>query len=98
MTATTLPKARRASRAPAQWLTVMEVAREWGLSRQTIYNLCAKGRLPYYTVPTGRRRFRRAEIEPILAPYRTPVTSPRSLVPDPLGGLAGPVDQHPGRD
>lgn len=97
MTAQPLPSVRKGGRAPRQqqWLSVVQVAREYKLSRQTIYNLCEKGRLPYYTVPNGRRRFRRAEIEPILAPYRTPVRNPNALVQDPLGGLEGPVDQFP---
>jgi excisionase family DNA binding protein len=90
---------RRRARVPVkqQWLSVMEVAREYNLSRQTIYDLCLKGRLPYYTVPSGRRRFRRDEIEPVLAPYRTPITDPTSAVKDPLGGLTGPVDAVPDR-
>jgi len=90
---------RQQKRVPAkqQWLTVMEVAREYSLSRQTIYDLCQKGRLPYYTVPSGRRRFRRDEIEPVLAPYRHPISDPSSRVSDPLNGLAGPVDAIPDR-
>lgn len=86
-------KLKRTDRADPEpeWLTVMEVCREYNISRQTVYDLCQKGNLPYYTIPSGRRRFRRAEIEPVLAPYRTPITNPRSRVKDPLGGLAGPV-------
>ena len=80
-----------------QWLTVMEVCREYNLSRQTIYDLCVKDKLPYYTVASGRRRFRRDEIEPVLAPYRHPIKAADSKVPDPLDGLTGPVDAIPDR-
>lgn len=97
----TTPNGRsvRRSRVPRQqqWLTLMEVAREYHLSRNTIYELCLKGRLPYYVAPQGRRRFRRSEIEPVLAPYRKPITDPTSPVEDPLGGLEGPVDAIPDR-
>jgi excisionase family DNA binding protein len=88
---------QRAVPATQQWLSVIEVAREYNLSRQTIYDLCIKGRLPYYTVSSGRRRFRRDEIEPVLAPYRHPINDPTARIQDPLGGLAGPVDAVPDR-
>ena len=74
-----------------EWLSVVEVCREYGISRQTVYDLCNARKLPYYTVPSGRRRFRRAEVEPFLAPYRIPMANPESRLPDPLNGLSGPV-------
>ena len=97
--APTAENIRKRKRVPPdqQWLTVMEVSREYNLSRQTVYSMCQSGRLPYYTVSTGRRRFRRAEIEPVLAPYRTPISNPNSRIADPLDGLTGPVDAVPDR-
>lgn len=70
----------------SEWLTVVQVAREYNIPRQTIYKLAIAGKLPYYVIPSGRRRFRRSEVEPLLAMHRVPAKEN-----DPLDGLEGPV-------
>lgn len=75
------------------WMHVLDISREYGLSRQTIYALCQSGRLPWYTAYNGRRIFYRPEVETVMLPYRKPATHP--AVPDPMGGYEGTVKEFP---
>lgn len=67
-----------------KWLTVLDMAREYNVSRQTIYSLCQKGTLPFYVIPNGRRRFLRSEVEHVMRLRRVPAAEN-----DPLNGYAG---------
>jgi excisionase family DNA binding protein len=48
------------------WLTASEVAILFHVSQPTISRWADTGRLPSHTLPSGRRRFRRDEIEALL--------------------------------
>jgi Helix-turn-helix domain len=77
------------------WMHVLDLCREYGISRQTVYSLCQSGRLPYYTAYNGRRVFRRDEIEGIMLPYRKAATHPAVRALDPLQGYEGQVEEVP---
>lgn len=84
-------KAQPKGRVPKDpmWMTVLDITREYGISRQTVYSLCNAGRLPYYTSYNGRRQFRRDEVETAMLPYRKPATHP--AVADPMSGYEGQI-------
>ena len=48
-------------------LTTREVAEIYRVSRSTVLSWATNGRIPYFTTPTGRLRFRRTTIERDLA-------------------------------
>lgn len=48
-------------------LTVAEVASLFRVSDETIHRWCRIGELPFIPLPTGLKRFRRVEMEAILA-------------------------------
>lgn len=89
------PPAKSKGRVPRDpnWLNVLDICREYGISRQTVYSLCASGRLPFYTAYNGRRIFRRDETEEVMKPYRRPARHPS--VRDPMGGYEGLIEEHP---
>jgi excisionase family DNA binding protein len=48
-------------------LTAGAVAAMFGVNRKTITRWCNAGRLPHFRTLGGHRRFRRSEVEPLLA-------------------------------
>jgi hypothetical protein len=100
-----MPAKRPAAGAQAQskgrvprdpnWLNVLDICREYGISRQTVYSLCQSGRLPYYTSYNGRRIFRRDEVEAVMLPYRKAPTHPAVAALDPMNGYEGQIVEHP---
>jgi excisionase family DNA binding protein len=49
------------------WLTPNQAAKYLGVSRATLYRMCADGQVGYGTLPRSRRRrFRRADLDAIL--------------------------------
>ena len=48
------------------WLTAIQVADLFGVSRNTVRNWANDDRIPHHRLPSGRLRFRRDEIEPLL--------------------------------
>lgn len=100
-----MPAKRPAAGAQAQsrgrvprdpnWMNVLDICREYGISRQTVYSLCASGRLPYYTAYNGRRIFRRDEVEAVMLPYRKAPTHPAVAPLDPMNGYEGQIVEHP---
>lgn len=100
-----MPAKRPAAGAQAQsqgrvprdpnWLNVLDICREYGISRQTVYSLCQSGRLPYYTAYNGRRIFRRDEVEAVMLPYRKAPTHPAVAPLDPMNGYEGQIVEHP---
>jgi len=87
------PQARLA-RDP-NWMSVLDITREYGISRQTVYALCQSGRLPYYQAYNGRRLFRRDETEAVMLPYRKPARHPSVVKLDPLHGYEGQIEEFP---
>lgn len=52
---------------PSGWLTTNQAARYLGVSRATLYRMCADGQVAYGTLPrSGRRRFRRGDLDAVL--------------------------------
>jgi len=47
---------------------VKQVADLLGIAPQTVVNYADKGKLKYWRLPSGHRRFRLADIEPFMAP------------------------------
>jgi len=47
-------------------LSAMEVMAMLGVSERTLYNWCKRGKLRYIRLPSGHKRYFRAEIEAIL--------------------------------
>jgi len=84
-------KAQPKGRIPKDpmWMSVLDITREFGISRQTVYSLCNSGRLPFYQTYNGRRQFRRDEVETAMLPYRKPATHP--AVADPMDGYEGQI-------
>lgn len=59
------------ARPPTAWrrassLSVAEAGRVIGVGRSHAYQLADQGKLPYYRTPTGRRRVRPADLEPLV--------------------------------
>ena len=55
--------------AVPDWLTVNEAAAYLKVHRATIYELCRRGTLPYYTLKGARdRRFKREDLDALLEP------------------------------
>jgi excisionase family DNA binding protein len=48
-------------------LTVAEVAEQLRITDETVHRWAREGKLPYVQLPSGLKRFRREEIEAILA-------------------------------
>lgn len=49
------------------WLTLNQAARYLGVSRATLYRMCADGLVTYGTLPrSNRRRFRRADLDAVI--------------------------------
>jgi excisionase family DNA binding protein len=51
-----------------EWLTSKEAAAYLKVTRRTIYRLMHDGQLPYHTMPKGRRRIRREDLDAIMRP------------------------------
>ena len=47
-------------------LTSSEASEMLRVSKRTLYNMCKKGKLKYVRLPSGHKRYFRAEIEAIL--------------------------------
>jgi excisionase family DNA binding protein len=47
------------------WLTVPEAVAYLRVSRATLYTWMKKGLIPYYTVVSGRRRLKRADLDAV---------------------------------
>ena len=77
------------------WMNVLDICREYGISRQTVYSLCQSGRLPWYTAYNGRRIFRRDEVEATMLPYRKAPTHPSVAHLDPMKGYEGQIEEFP---
>ena len=59
--------------AVPEWLTVNEAAAYLKVHRATIYELCRRGDLPYYTLKGAReRRFKREDLDSLLEPGGQP--------------------------
>lgn len=68
------------------FLTVRQAAKELGVSRQTIYNLCNDGRLPHGRIPGGSNiRIRRDVFDEFLNKMFTeqPATTTPDISPEP---------------
>lgn len=52
----------------SEFLTAPKVADLLGVSDETVRRWADDGRLPYITLPSGHRRYRRSDIEAILVP------------------------------
>jgi excisionase family DNA binding protein len=52
---------------PPELMTVAEVAAMFRVSDETIHRWCRSGTLPFIPMPSGLKRFRREEVEAILA-------------------------------
>ena len=48
------------------WMWPGEVAELFAVTPETITRWAEQGRIPSHTLPSGRRRFRRDQIEPLL--------------------------------
>lgn len=57
----------RMDETPEVPLTTKEVAVLLRVSRMTVSRWADEGRLPYFTVPSGRRRFYRSAIDAFIA-------------------------------
>ena len=51
----------------AEWLLPRDVADVFGVSTDTVTRWANAGRLPVYVMPSGHRRYKRADIDAILA-------------------------------
>ena len=51
-----------------EWLTVKEAAAYLRVSRATIFNYCSSGRLPFFNLDGGGRRFKREDLDALLRP------------------------------
>lgn len=58
------------------YIDFMDVVRKYNISRQSLHNLCSKGKVPYHLKYNGRRRFKRAEIDQYLRMERVEATDP----------------------
>lgn len=52
-----------APRDPGDTLTVKEASRILGISAQTLVSATKAGKVPFFTTPSGHRRFARSDIE-----------------------------------
>lgn len=52
---------------PAEILTAPQVAELLGVSDETVRRWVAQGRIAHFLLPSGKPRFRRADIDAILA-------------------------------
>ena len=51
----------------AEWLLPRDVADVFGVSTDTVTRWANAGRIPVYVMPSGHRRYKRADIDAILA-------------------------------
>ena len=90
MTATLSPPAPSKDEEDGdEYLDFMEVVRKYEISRQSLHNLCAKGRVPYHLKYNGRRRFKKSEIDAYLRLERVAPTNPLPGRGAPEGVTAG---------
>lgn len=59
------------SDTPDDWMTAREVADLFGVHRNTVREWANSGLIPSHPLPSGRRRFRRSEIEALIATRET---------------------------
>jgi len=59
------------SDTPTDWITAHEVAAMYGVHRNTVREWAVSGLIPSHPLPSGRRRFRRSEIEALIATRET---------------------------
>ena len=76
MTATLTRPAPSEEQEDDEYIDFMEVVRKYGISRQSLHNLCAKGRVPYHLKYNGRRRFLKSEIDAYLRMVPVKATNP----------------------
>jgi excisionase family DNA binding protein len=65
--------------AEREWLTLGQAARFLGVAQSTIRTWADLGRLPAFTTPGGHRRFRRSELERLVARAGAGALRPRPL-------------------
>lgn len=52
---------------PADLLTATEAAAAWGVSVHTVRRWAKEGKVATISLPSGRRRYRRSDVEALLA-------------------------------
>lgn len=49
-----------------QWMTTKQAAQYLQVARRTLYTWMDKGTLPFFVVPSGRRRIRKQDLDALL--------------------------------
>ena len=53
---------------PPEWLTTGQAAAYLQVTRRTVYRWMDAGSLRYYSMPSGRRRLRKEDLDALLSP------------------------------
>lgn len=53
---------------PPEWLTTKQAAAHLQIARRTLYRWMDAGRLRFYSMPGGRRRLRKEDLDAVLTP------------------------------
>lgn len=48
------------------WMTIQEAANYLRVSKKTVYRYIEQGRLKFYTMPSGRKRFKQSDLDALL--------------------------------